>query len=161
MAGDFEQVPSDAQGRFTLKAPVERVRVTCEPAETDPQLHAETGGDYDAVAGQPCAVALVAARWSAPPSEPGFRMQRVTLPPTVTVVTAGGPAASSGIAVGDQILAVDRRPVATLLSQTVAALITAHASGTVTVLEFAHTGTTRQVRLVLAPARVTPTARES
>jgi hypothetical protein len=150
VVGEVVQVASDAQGDFVVQAPVGRARVTCEPAESDPLLHSEAGGDFDVVAGQANAIEVVTARWHVPPSNAGFRFSRVTVPPTIATVDGSGPAAAKGIAAGDLVLSVDGRSVANAMSQTVQALITAHAPGTAAVLGVSHAGTAKTVQLVLA-----------
>ncbi|MEO8548560.1 MAG: PDZ domain-containing protein [Kofleriaceae bacterium] len=65
-----------------------------------------------------------------PLSDIGFYAQNFGSPPTISSIDPAGPAAHSGLVVGDVIIALDGAPVATMAPSAVMTLATNHRPGT-------------------------------
>ncbi|MEO8846926.1 MAG: sigma-70 family RNA polymerase sigma factor, partial [Kofleriaceae bacterium] len=136
---------SDANGRFTVEAPVGRVRVTCDPSDG---AVSEAAADVEVNAEGATQAELVAVREIKPGSNPGIGVETSVLPPTVSALASWVPA---GVAIGDQIVAVDGASVANLGALAAVYLILNHRIGSPVVLQLLHAGTPVTFRYDVRP----------
>jgi RNA polymerase sigma factor (sigma-70 family) len=135
--------PTDAQGRFSLVAPTGRVRIVCMP----PQGPISPGGtDVELPSTQPVEVAVV--RFPPHPSMNGFMFQPMFLPLTVFAIEPSGPAANSGLRVGDVLSAIDGKPVAGLIPMSAFALLLSAPAGVPLSLTVERGGASQNVEIV-------------
>jgi hypothetical protein len=146
MDDEAQEVFSDAQGHFTVTAPVGRVRVLCLGDDQGPG-----GVDVDVGATSVPQVTLYSVRptFGTTPSEPGLKLQPAKLPITVLRVDPSGPAAAAGIQPGDHLVSIDGGSLDGLLPLSVWYLLIDHAPGSTAVLGIERGGTVRPVTLQL------------
>jgi Carboxypeptidase regulatory-like domain len=124
---------SDVAGHVRLESPAGPVRVFCMPAlqppfPPDAPYSWATGDATVPVGGTGYAEVLAAARMY-PRSDVGFYTDNFIAPPTIIAIDATGPAAASGLVVGDVILTIDGVPVAMMAPSAVMTLATNHRPG--------------------------------
>jgi hypothetical protein len=141
------QAVTDAAGHFSLLAPIGRVRVHCFPLAGGPL--SLTGTDVDVPRIGTVAVELIALRRSEEPrGDLGFIVARTRLPITVAGVQPGGPAASSGLKVGDHIVTIDGTSVQGILPATAMILLGNHRPGTTTIIGVERAGLLQVITIV-------------
>lgn len=143
--GDVESHTDDA-GRFVIDpVPAGRVHVECWGgawSRAQREATVSTGTT-------PTSVELAVVHPSSQSSNPGFSMYNEQLPPTVAGVDPGGAAVKVGLAVGDQIVAIDGMSVEPFGVGGLATLLTNHATASRAVLVIVRNSTRRTVTLVL------------
>jgi RNA polymerase sigma-70 factor (ECF subfamily) len=146
-----EQVFSDAAGHFAVTAPLGRVRVFCMDLDLAGESRSPGGTDVDVVATGTPPVTLYSVRptFGTTPSEPGLRVQGMTLPITVLRVDPAGPAAPTGIHIGDHLVSIDGGSLDGVLPVGAWFLMISHAPGTMMTLGIEHAGAVRPVTIKL------------
>ena len=123
---------SDTLGHVHLDSPAGPVRVFCVPTLRPPfpqeQPYSWSTGDTTVPAGGTAYTEVLAVARVYPRSDVGFYISNFSSPTIVTIDPAG-PAASSGLVVGDAITAIDGMPVATMSGNGVLTLATNHRPG--------------------------------
>jgi protocatechuate 3,4-dioxygenase beta subunit len=140
---------TDAQGNFAVDSPVGRVRVFCF-GPTMP--YSVAGGDFDVTLGSPTRADLAAVKMAPPPCDPGFQITPITLPLVIRSIEPDGPAAKSGLAVGDHVVAIDGASVAGLLPNGAMMLAWNHRPGTTLLVSVERAGATQTFKIVVANA---------
>ncbi|MEO6772628.1 MAG: sigma-70 family RNA polymerase sigma factor [Kofleriaceae bacterium] len=121
-------VVSDAGGHVRLDSPAGAVRVFClQNVEDAPYSWAS--GDATVPAGGTGTTEVLAAPRVYPRSDVGFYAQNFASPPSITWIDPAGPAAHSGLVVGDVIIALDGVRVATMAPSAMMTLATNHRPG--------------------------------
>lgn len=155
-AGTLQPMPrskvTDDTGQFSVTAPVGRVRVLCG----GPGPFSAAGGDVDVTASGAHDVEVIAVRATADPSDAGFALRPWRLPATVFAIRPDGPAAGSGLAVGDQLAAIDNVPVSGLVPDAVQRLLANHPAGTPVRLTVERSGASVIVEVVPRAANTPP-----
>jgi RNA polymerase sigma factor (sigma-70 family) len=136
---------TDANGHFTISAPVGRVRVFCFFPAGSSMSAAGTDVDVATNAVSNAALVSVRATYGASPGDVGFTLKFGVLPPTVAQVDPKGPAATS-LVPGDQLVTIDGMSLQGMLPVGVMTLLMNHKPGSTVVLGLA----TRAVSLVVA-----------
>jgi S1-C subfamily serine protease len=144
MGDPSKGVVTDAQGRFTIDAPLGKVRIVCG---SNPLPFSNAGGDVEVTPGAPAHIDVAAVRVIPPPADIGFAFTPSTLPLTVRTIDPAGPAVGTGLAIGDHVIAIDGAPVDGLLPYSALVLCTNHRPGTTLVLTVEHGGATQTVRI--------------
>jgi len=142
------QAFTDANGHFSVSAPIGRVRVVCFAPNTD---LSPAGMDVDATSTSIPTVELVAVRVTSFVSRgnPGFRIARDVLPITVDRIELGGPAASTRLAVGDHIVAIDGTTLQGMLSMGAMVLLGNHQPGMATTVGIERGGVVQTIKIVV------------
>jgi hypothetical protein len=140
-----EQVFSDAAGHFAVTAPLGRVRVFCFDSDGAGRSPGGTDVDVAATGTPPVTLYSVRPTFGTTASEPGLRVQGMTLPITVLRVDPAGPAAATGIHAGDHLVSIDGGGLDGVLPVGAGFLMINHAPGTTMTLGVEHSGTVRQV----------------
>jgi hypothetical protein len=137
---------TDADGRFELDpVPAGAVHVECLG-----QGWARTQRAITVAGGRaPTTVQLAIVHAQDPRSSPGFRMLNEQLPPTVAAVDRDGAAAKAGLAVGDQIVAIDGIPAEPFGSGGLGALLATRSTGTPVALSVVRGSTSFVATLVM------------
>ena len=152
VAGDHwpvpESAPSDSKGQFSVRSPTGRVRVICFPAGIPFSV---AGADLEVASSGTLPFELVAVRRSSTPSIPGFMLRPLMLPVVVWSIDPDGPAATSGLAVGDIVVGVNDVPVMGLLPDGASALMMNHPAGTPLRLLIERAGSSRIIEVVPRP----------
>ncbi|MEP6864352.1 MAG: sigma-70 family RNA polymerase sigma factor [Deltaproteobacteria bacterium] len=127
-------VMSDPGGHLRLESPAGAVRVFCmqspEPPFSPDAPYSWASGDAIVPAGGTATTEVLAAPRIYPRSDIGFYAQNFGSPPAIISIDPAGPAAHSGLVVGDVIIALDGAPVATMAPSAVMTLATNHRPGT-------------------------------
>lgn len=133
------QATSDARGKFSMLAPVGKVRVSC--ISPDPGLSI-AGADVEVAAQAPANARVFAVRktFGATRGYAGFTLRSFVLPLTLDGVDPAGGAAAQGLRPGDQLVAIDGVPVDGLLPMGAMFLVWNHRPGTVVELMIARAG---------------------
>ena len=144
---------SDASGHFSMPAPTGRVRVYCFAPNPGPLSIA--GTDIDVTAAAIPAVELVAVRNTAGRSagNPGFQFARGVLPLTVDQIAPGGPAAASGLAVGDHVVSIDGATLAGMLPMGGMYLLGNYRPGTTVTVGIERGGAAQTIKIVVGSTR--------
>jgi membrane-associated protease RseP (regulator of RpoE activity) len=144
---------TDAAGRFLLSAPIGRVRVFCFAPNGGPM--SEAGMDVEVTSTGIPTVELIAVRSTAgaAPGNPGFGFSRVLLPLTVDRIDPGGPAASSGLAIGDRLVAIDGAALQGMLPEGALFLLGNHRPGTTVTLGIERGGVPQTFKIVIGNTR--------
>ncbi|HEY3807788.1 MAG TPA: sigma-70 family RNA polymerase sigma factor [Kofleriaceae bacterium] len=126
---------SDVTGHVRLEAPAGTVRVVCMPSlrppfPVDAPYSWSTGDATVPTGGTGYAQVLAVARVY-PRSDVGFYAWAFTQPATIESIDPSGPAAASGLVVGDVILSIDGASVAAMAGNAVMTLATNHRPGSV------------------------------
>lgn len=132
---------TDANGRFSISAPVGRVRVTCS---FNSSTWSDAGGDFDVAATGSTSVEVFAVKQVSPPSNPGFGLQPTVVPPTVSAVIP-----KSEVAAGDQLVTIDGTLVTNLSPGAAMMLASNHRSGTPLVLQVVRAGNPLTLRIAI------------
>lgn len=124
---------SDLQGHARLDAPAGAVRVFCMPS-LQPPFPADSPfswatGDATVPAGGTGFAEVLAAPRVYPRSDVGFYTSNFTGSATIISIDPSGPAATSGLVVGDVVLALDGNSVTALSPNAVLTLATNHRPG--------------------------------
>jgi membrane-associated protease RseP (regulator of RpoE activity) len=148
---ESRQAFTDADGRFSVAAPIGTVRVFCFIPGPGPAIVSAAGTDVEVSSGAVASVALVAVRAKdGTTGKPGFGLAPGQLPMTVTQVDPNGPAASSGLLVGDQLVAIDGASLQGMLPPGAMTAIQNHGPGNLVVLGVVRGGTARTIPIVLS-----------
>ena len=144
------QAFTDAAGQFALSSPTGRVRIFCFPPHGGPQSPA--GADVEVTAATPAKVNVfsVRAAFGDSPGDAGFTITPLTLPLIVNHVEPKGPAATSGLRVGDQLVAIDGASLDGVLPAGATTLIANHRRGTTLTLGIARGGVAQTVKILIA-----------
>jgi hypothetical protein len=133
---------SDVAGHVRLEAPAGPVRVFCMPSVRPPfpvdAPYSWSTGDAIVPAGGTGYAEVLAVSRVYPRSNVGFYAANFTQPSTIVSIDPSGPAASSGLVVGDVILSIDGMSVAAMSGSAVMTLATNHRPGSLLAI-----GTTR------------------
>ena len=137
---------TDGDGRFELDpVPAGSVHVECLGSGW-----ARTQRELTVAAGRtPTAAQLAIAHAQEPRSNPGFRMLNEQLPPTVVAVDRDGAAAKAGLAVGDEIVAIDGVRVEPFGSGGLGALLAGRSTGALVALSVVRGSTSFVATLVM------------
>jgi len=142
------QALTDATGHFSLVAPSGRIRVYCFPLIGRPL--SITGTDVDVTRSGTVTVDLVVARDAgARHSNSGFMLWRTRLPITVSWIEPGGPAASSGLAIGDRVVAIDGASVQGMLPATATVVLGNYRPGTTVAVGIERGGMLQTIKIVM------------
>jgi RNA polymerase sigma-70 factor, ECF subfamily len=124
---------SDTTGHVHLDSPAGAVRVFCMPSERPPfpreQPYSWSTGDTTVPAGGTGYTEVLAVARVYPRSDVGFYVSNFSSPSTIVTIDPAGPAASSGLVVGDAITSIDGMPVTTMSPNAVLTLATNHRPG--------------------------------
>jgi RNA polymerase sigma-70 factor (ECF subfamily) len=142
------QAFTDANGHFTLSAPIGRVRVLCGPQS--PTLLTAAGTDVEVTNTGMAHVELVSVRstFGTSPGDPGFRVTPLTLPLTVNLIDPTGPAAASGLVAGDHLVTIDGATLQGILPIGAAVLLLNHKPGTTITLGIERNGVAMTFKVV-------------
>jgi RNA polymerase sigma factor (sigma-70 family) len=158
MMGGLEPDPAlqaftDAAGRFSVSAPIGRVRVFCFSPNGDRLSNA--GTDVDVTSTGIPTVDLIAVRNTAGavPGDPGFGIERVLLPLTVDRIDPGGPAASSGLAIGDHLVAIGGATLQGMLPMGAMFLLGNQRPGTTVTIGIERGGAVQTIKIVIGRTR--------
>jgi RNA polymerase sigma factor (sigma-70 family) len=134
---------TDTQGRFSLIAPTGRVRIVCLP----PHPPFSPGGtDVEIPSTQPVDVEIV--RFPTRPTMHGFMLQPMFLPLTVFAIEPNGPAATSGLQIGDVLTTIDGRPATGLIPISALALLVSAPAGIPLSLTVERGGSSQSILIV-------------
>ncbi len=140
-----QQAFTDASGHFAVTAPTGRVRIFC--FSPGPVPLSPAGTDVDVASGGRATVSVFAVRATldGPPGDAGFTITPAMLPLTIDHVI--GPAAAAGLRVGDQVTAIDGKPLDGVLPAGAMTLIANHRSGTTVTVGISRGGATQMMKL--------------
>jgi hypothetical protein len=144
------QAVTDGAGRFSVAAPIGRVRVACAMLSGGPLSPA--GSDADVVADRAATVELVTVRNTrgSVHSNTDFTLAGGVLPLTVATVLPGGLAASAGLAVGDHLISLDGASLRGMLPIGAATLLGNQPPGATVSLGIERGGVARTIPLTLS-----------
>jgi len=147
------QTFTDATGRFSLSAPIGRVRVFCFAPNGGPLSQA--GTDVEVTSTDTRTVDLIAVRNTAgaAPGNPGFGFSRALLPLTVDRIDPGGAAESSGLAIGDRVVAIDGAALQGMLPMGAQWLLGNRRPGTTVTLGIERGGAPQTFKIVIGNTR--------
>jgi hypothetical protein len=139
------QAFTDASGHFAVTAPAGRVRIFCFSPGPSPLSPA--GTDVDVTSGGRATVSVFSVRstFTGPPADAGFTITPAVLPLTVDRVTT-----AAGLQVGDQVTAIDGKPLDGVLPAGAMTLIANHRSGTTVTVGISRGGSAQTIKLVVA-----------
>ncbi len=124
---------SDVTGHVRLEAPAGAARVFCMPSFRPPfaydSPYSWATGDAIVPAGGTGYAEVLAVSRVYPRGDVGFYTPWGTQPATITSIDASGPAASSGLVVGDAITSIDGASVVMMSGNAVMTLATNHRPG--------------------------------
>ncbi|HEY1812230.1 MAG TPA: sigma-70 family RNA polymerase sigma factor [Kofleriaceae bacterium] len=126
---------SDVTGHVRLEAPAGPVRVFCMPSLRPPfpvdTPYSWSSGDANVPVGGTGYAQVLAVSRVYPRGDVGFGVSAFSQPAAITSIDPSGPAAASGLVVGDAILAIDGASVAAMAGNAVMTLATNHRPGSV------------------------------
>ncbi|MBV8758372.1 MAG: carboxypeptidase regulatory-like domain-containing protein [Deltaproteobacteria bacterium] len=138
---------SDAEGHFKVSAPVGRVRIFCFPPNGGPLSAA--GTDVDVASAGSAKVNVFSVKAPASPSDAGFMFDPDMLPVTVGSVVPNGPAATAGLAPGDQVVTIDGISLQGVLPQGAMFLVMSHRPGTTAKLGVLRGGAAQTIKVAV------------
>jgi RNA polymerase sigma-70 factor (ECF subfamily) len=148
LPADAPTASSDAAGRFSIAAPIGGVRVFCIPP--DGSGLSAAGGDVEVDGSGSARVELAAVRLApGAHGNPGFTLVHGVLPLTVAAIDPHGAAASSGLAPGDHLVAVDGADLHGLLPIGAATLLANHAPSSSVQLAIERGGAAQTIALIM------------
>jgi hypothetical protein len=146
---ETRQAFTDSDGRFIVNAPLGRARVFCFLPNSGALSPA--GTDVDVTSNAVPSVELFAVRpsFGATPGNAGFGVTPNALPLTVNQVDPKGPAAASGLLVGDVIVTIDGISLQGVLPIGARTLVMNHHPGSVLMLGIERGGATRTLSIIV------------
>ncbi len=140
-------LPTDASGHFSVVAPLGLTRVLCVAS---PGPFTFSPGGVDVTLPSRDAIEVPIVRVMPPGSFAGFRLTPMKLPLTVQAIDPGGPAASSGLQVGDQLRSIDGAPVDGLIPMSAMVTMFNHPEGKPLKLTVERAGATISIEIIPA-----------
>jgi len=147
------QAVSDATGQFSVSAPIGVVQLVCFPPNGASLSVAGTEVEVSDTAASTVALVAVRNTAGAAPGNPGFAIAKSRLPLTINQIDPGGPAASTGLAIGDQVLAIDGTPTQSMLPMAAMVLLGNRRPGTTVTIDIARNGTLRTIQIVVGATK--------
>ncbi|HEY1548141.1 MAG TPA: carboxypeptidase regulatory-like domain-containing protein, partial [Kofleriaceae bacterium] len=150
---ETRQAFTDANGHFTVAAPLGAVRVFCfrmggpmggppiSAAGIDVQVSSDSVPNVELVA--------VPSTFGGTPGNVGFNLSPMQLPLTINRVDPSGPAAANGIVVGDELITIDGISVQGMLPDGAMTALMNHRPGSVASLGILHGTVGRTVQLTV------------